>query len=225
MFRFSLSTDDRENAYWKADMNMAAANKISPQPNTNRVNPSLRELFVGFLMLSLSSFGGTLPVAYRILVDQRQWIKSDEFLDFLTLSHFLPGSNIVNMAVLVGSRFHQGRGALVATLGLVLVPMFIMMGLAYVYTLYQGALIFKNILAGVTPVAAGLMVAMVVQMGLPVFKASWPFSKADPLPPVLFMGAAFVMVGLLKVSLVTSLLTLAPLSVFCAWWRSRREAV
>src|SRR5665647_1519263 len=82
-----------------------------------------RELFVGFLQVGLSGFGGVLPFARRMLVDKRRWLTELEFNEVLSLSQFLPGPNIVNVSIIVGRRFQGPIGALAATLGLMLMPL------------------------------------------------------------------------------------------------------
>src|SRR5579883_667798 len=82
----------------------------------------LGELFLGFLSVSLSGFGGVLPWAHRTLVEERRWMREAEFLDMLSLCQFLPGPNIVNVSIYVGSRYHGPLGAAVAFSGLMLAP-------------------------------------------------------------------------------------------------------
>ena len=55
-------------------------------------------------------FGGVLPWARRMLVEQRRWLTAEEFTEVLSLGQFLPGGNIVNMSVVIGQRFHGVPG-------------------------------------------------------------------------------------------------------------------
>ena len=197
--------------------------KLNSTQEISLVSPSNRELFLGFLVLSLSAFGGALPVAYRMLVSRRKWLTSEEFVDLLALCHFLPGPNVVNMAVVVGSRFHKIRGAFSAVSGLMALPMLIVIGLAHLYTTFKHTSLLQGILRGINPAAAGLMLAMVLQLSIPVLKTTWPFSKKGAVSPTVFMIAAFVSVGIFHVSLPWVLLILAPLSVVCAWWTYKNE--
>jgi chromate transporter len=47
--------------------NTAAAHDAGPRPD-------LRALFLGFSSVGLSGFGGVLPFARRMLVDERRWM-------------------------------------------------------------------------------------------------------------------------------------------------------
>ena len=64
--------------------------------------PTPAELFRGFSRVGLSGFGGVLPWARRLLVDTERWLTAEEFNVLLGLCQFLPGPNVVNLAVAVG---------------------------------------------------------------------------------------------------------------------------
>ena len=58
------------------------------------VRPGLGELFVAFVKVALSGFGGALPWARRMIVDQKRWMTTQEFNETFALSQFLPGPNV-----------------------------------------------------------------------------------------------------------------------------------
>ena len=74
--------------------------------------PTVGGLFRGFLSLGLMGFGGVLPLARHMLVEERRWLNGAEFSDLLGLCQFLPGGNVVNLSVAVGLRFRGVPGAL-----------------------------------------------------------------------------------------------------------------
>src|SRR3954469_14522823 len=88
-----------------------------------RLHATRRELFVAFLKTGISGFGGVLPFARRMLVDERKWLTELEFNEVLSLGQFLPGPNIVNVSIMVGRRFQGAGGALAAVCGLMLLPL------------------------------------------------------------------------------------------------------
>src|SRR3989304_1834359 len=83
---------------------------------------SVLEVFLGFLSIGARSFGGVLPWAHRVIVEERQWLGRADFLDVLALCQFLPGPNIANMAVVLGRRWFGLPGALAGFLGLMAPP-------------------------------------------------------------------------------------------------------
>src|ERR1700749_1528175 len=78
--------------------------------------PTTREIFMGFLGLGLTSFGGALPLARRTIVDRHRWLTAAEFTDLLGLCQFLPGGNVINLSVALGMRFHGWGGAVAGPL-------------------------------------------------------------------------------------------------------------
>jgi chromate transporter len=184
----------------------------SRQDATATTVPGLSELFFGFLTVAMSGFGGVLPWARRVFVEQRRWLSEREFAEALALCQFLPGPNIVNMGVIVGSRFHGVMGAVVSVAGLVGAPLLIMMACGALYARYGDLELLRSALAGLAAGAAGLLVAMAAKMAMPLIRAREP-------APLVFAVAAFAAVGLLRLPLYWVVLVLAPLSIGWAWWR------
>ena len=170
--------------------------------------PTLRELFVGFLMLGMMGFGGVLPLAHNMLVEQRRWLTAKEFTDLLGLCQFLPGGNIVNMTVAIGMRFRGIPGALAAIVGLIAVPTCVVIVLGTVYNRYQDDVHVRHVFTGLAAAAAGLLLSTAV-------KIAWPL-RSRPLG-VAIAAAAVIAITVLRLPLFLVLLTLAPLSIFAAW--------
>ena len=63
--------------------------------------PTLGDLFLAFAGIAIMGFGGVLPWARRMLVEERRWLTAEEFTETLSLGQFLPGGNIVNMSVVI----------------------------------------------------------------------------------------------------------------------------
>src|SRR5512143_4012986 len=82
----------------------------------------LAELFLGFLSIGMRSFGGVMPTAYRVMVEERRWISPVDFTETIGLCQFLPGPNIGNMSVVLGKRWFGWRGSSVGFIGLIVVP-------------------------------------------------------------------------------------------------------
>jgi chromate transporter len=172
------------------------------------VQPSLTQLFGGFLEVTLSGFGGVLAWAHRTLVERRGWLSEHEFAEVLGLSQILPGGNIVNVAVFVGARFHGVRGALVALCGLLVVPFCLLLLLNVV--LGGPGVVEKSqpALRGAAPVVAGLTLSTGLKM---TRSHRWtPLGLA-------FGALTLVGVGLIQLPLLLVLAILAPLSLAFAW--------
>jgi chromate transporter len=188
---------------------MADACDLIPPPP-----PSILELFLAFFMMALHGFGGVLPWARRAIVEEKRWMTAEEFNEAFAVSQFLPGANVVNLAVIFGGRLHGASGAAVALAGLLLPPMTIVLILGALYERYGGIDALQRILAGVAAAAAGLIVAIVIKMAQPILR------KLSPAPLVAL--AAFAAVGIMRWPLPWVLVVLTPLSIALAWWWGRR---
>ena len=134
----------------------------------NLAKPDLKALFLGFSSVGLSGFGGVLPFARRMLVEERRWMSAEEFNAQLGLCQFLPGPNVVNLAVLVGKRQAGLAGAVVAPLGLLAGPMLIVFILALLYDRYGNLPLAQSMLRGIAAVGCGLLFAMAWRMGMAI---------------------------------------------------------
>ncbi len=183
---------------------MAAASFDDTLP---RVTPSVRGLFLGFLKVGISGFGGVLPFAHRMLVERERWLDDKEFIDVLSLSQFLPGPNIVNVSIVVGRRFGGWRGAAAAFTGLIVLPFVLIVTLGALYVAAGQALHVRDAFGGVASGASGLVLAMAVRMSKPLRTST---------RQVLLATATFAAIALLRWPLPWVLLGLVPLSLFLA---------
>ncbi len=177
---------------------------------TARVVPGPAALFRGFARVGLSGFGGVLPWARRLLVDTERWLTAEEFNVLLGLCQFLPGPNVINLAVAVGVRCCGWRGAVAGTLGLMLGPFIIALLLGLLYARYGEMPAVRSVLYGVTLVGAGLIIATGIRMALNVKQ------RAVYLP---FAGAAFVALVILHWPLPAVMVGGAVIMVSLSWWQ------
>lgn len=167
-------------------------------------------LFWGFLTIGLSGFGGVMPFAHRMLVERQRWMTEREFTEALSLSQFLPGPNIVNLSIIVGRRFQGPIGAVVTTLGLMLMPLVIVLLLAMLFAEFAHLEAVRGACSGVSAAASGLILSVALKMGRPLRRLPLPIAIA---------AITFVAIALLRMPLLWTLAVLAPLSIGVAWWR------
>jgi chromate transporter len=184
-------------------MSEPAPTELRPAPGSDF------ELFVTFVKISLSGFGGVLAWTYRALVEDKRWLEAREFNELLALSQFLPGPNIINFSVVFGSRLRGIPGALAALFGLLGPPLVLVILMAMLYAIYGDIPQVRAALAGVSAAAAGVIIAVVAKLALPLFRKLdfGPFSAV----------AIFVAIGVLRWPLPWVLLVLAPLSCVIAY--------
>jgi chromate transporter len=128
---------------------------------------SLDALFIAFLKVAFCGLGSGVVWARRIAVEQRRWINEEEFADILSLCQFMPGPNVVGIAVCVGSKVRGLAGAIAAACGFVFIPLVIGFLLGVLYLEHAHLLVLQKILAGVSSAAAGLLIATGIRMMMP----------------------------------------------------------
>jgi len=86
-------------------------------------------LFKLFLRIGATGFGGLMALLALLqeqLVERRKWVSGEEFADGVAIGQLLPGPIVVDAATHFGYRLKGWRGALLATMGLIL-PAFLLM--------------------------------------------------------------------------------------------------
>jgi chromate transporter len=180
---------------------------------------SALELMRVFNALALQGFGGVLPVAQRELVERRQWLTREQFVETLSIGQVLPGPNIINMALMIGDRFFGWRGAFASLVGLLALPLVIVMTLAALYARWATEPLVAGALRGMGAVAAGLIVAMALRL-LPTLSRN-PLGRGLCLPA---LAATLGAVGGLRWPMAYAVLGIGGAAVLAAWWRLGRSA-
>jgi chromate transporter len=194
-------------------------NDTSPQGMTvakadpSGVGPRLLDLFLAFSGMAVMGFGGVLPWARRMLVEQRRWLTGEEFTEVLSLGQFLPGGNIINVAVVVGARLRGPLGSVAAVAGLMAAPCVAVILAGALYARFADVPQVKGALMGITAAAVGLLIAMTLKM-------LQPFVAKRAPGPLVFVLLTFAAVGVFRISLPLTLVVLVPLSIAFAWRRS-----
>ena len=169
---------------------------------------SRTELFASFLKMGLLGFGGVLPWARRVIVDERRWLSDREFAELIGLCQVLPGPNVVNLAVIVGTRSRGPVGALLAVAALLFVPVGVMLLIATFYARVAGVWYVRDGIAAASAGAAGLILGTATRLLM---------QARPPLRGLLTGGAAFVAVGILHWPLFWVIVVLIAVGVTAEW--------
>lgn len=188
-----------------------ASRSVPAPPPAASGRPGLAELFGAFAISSISGFGGALPWARRMIVEQKRWMTAEEFNEAFALSQFLPGPNLVNFSVVFGSRFAGAPGAAVALAGLLGPPLAIVTVLAMLYAEFGDLEVLGRVLTGIAAAAAGLLIAMVGKMAMPLFARRWGWQPAIAV-------LAFAGVAIMRWPLPWVFAALAPVAIALAWY-------
>lgn len=98
--------------------------------------PSIARLFISFLRLGVTAFGGPAMIAYirKMAVEQKNWLNSDTFSDGVALCQTIPGATAMQTAAYVGLKTRGITGAAASFIGFGLPAFFLMMIFAALYT-------------------------------------------------------------------------------------------
>jgi chromate transporter len=174
--------------------------------------PSLSGLFMACARVGLLGFGGVAVLFRHEVVERRRWLTEQEYAEVLGIGQVLPGGNVLNASIQLGTRWHGAAGALAAPLGLVSGPLLVLAGLAMLHDRLAEVPLVQSMLAGTAAAAAGMTCGAALRMAV----------RLKPNLAVLLVGlAAFAAAGLLRLPLPAIVLGLAPLGVLAAWWGAR----
>ena len=163
----------------------------------------LADLFLTFARIGLFTFGGgyaMIPLIQRETVEKKHWIGQEEILDVIAIAESTPGPIAINSATFIGRRAAGVRGAVCATLGVVLPSFVIILILSYALEAVKHLRAVEYAFMGIR---AGVL-ALILQAMWKLFKQcghDW-FSLA-------VMALAFALVCFAEVSAV-------PVIVLCA---------
>ena len=119
------------------------------------------KLFFLFTKIGLFTIGGgyaVIPLIEKEII-QRSWLTYDEFYELLAITESLPGVFATNIAALVGFKIGGIKGGILAALGTILAPFFIIVLLAVFFNRFQDNVYVVKAFKGLRPVVVALIAA------------------------------------------------------------------
>lgn len=177
--------------------------------------PSSRtDLFWSFTWLALQGFGGVLAVVQRELVEKKRWLTREQFLEDWAVAQVMPGPNVINLGMMIGDRHFGLSGALVALVGLILFPTFVVLALAVLFATVADNEMAQRALRGMGAVAAGLIIATGIKLASALSKSPMGVPVC-----VAVVISTFIASGVMRWPLAVVLLTIGTASCVWAWYR------
>lgn len=189
----------------------------TPQTNAPK---SVWELFGFFSLLALQGFGGIVAFIEQGLVTKKRWMTREQFLEDWAVARTLPGPPAINMGIIFGSRHFGVLGAVVATVGMFLLPSLLVLVLAIGYATYGSEPRVIDALRGMGAVAAGMIIATGVKL-LTALRTNVMGHKVC----ATFVVISFIAVVLLQVRVIHLLLVLGLVACSFAYWRITSKKV
>ena len=162
----------------------------------NSKTPSLFALFWMFLKIGLFTIGGGLvmiPLISRKVVEEKKWITEEEMLDCIALGQSLPGVIAINSAAYVGYKKRGVKGGIMATLGVTVPSLVIIIALANVINAVNDNHFVQGAMVGIKACVVGLVICVAYDLGKKTLKNAFQWVMAV---------AAFICVAIFNINAI-----------------------
>ena len=178
--------------------------------------PTLRNLFLSFLKLGLTAFGGPAMIVYikEMSVARHKWLDEKKFKDGVALCQTIPGASAMQTAAYVGLRARGIAGALASFVGFGLPAFILMLMLSSLYARYHEVSRIISLFSGLQIVVVAIVANATYSFGKSTFQnykdvilaiAATSLLWAGVSPFIVILGAASVgVVSLRSKDLVTA---------------------
>lgn len=142
---------------------------------------SLGGIFLSFLYIGLTGFGGGLAVIAEIRelsVRKRRWFTEHDFAEGFALAQSLPGTSAGNAVAYIGWRLRGPSGAAVAMAGFILPSMLMMIALAIGYRHLRQLPNMDRLFHGLNAAVVALIVVTAWRMGQNTLTKPWQWYVA-----------------------------------------------
>jgi chromate transporter len=175
------------------------------------------EMFYSFFKIGAFTIGGgyaMIPLIEKEVVDKKQWIDRDDFLDMLALAQSAPGPIAINTAVFVGYKMAGIPGMIFTVLGSVLPSFIIILIIASFFVGIKDSEAVERAFKGIRPAVVALIAAPVLRLG-----KSAKINRKTIIIPILVA----VLVAFAKITAVYIILAAAVLGILYGKFAKGRE--
>jgi chromate transporter len=122
------------------------------------------QLLASFIKIGLFSFGGgyaMIPLIQRE-IESHGWLSASQFVDIIAIAEMTPGPIAVNSATFVGYKAAGFWGGLVATIGVAIPSLVLILVVSRYFFKFQHHPVNKMVFYGIRPVIVGLIFAAAI---------------------------------------------------------------
>ena len=172
---------------------------------------SLFDLFFTFFKIGAFTIGGgyaMLPLIQREVLEEHQWLDTEEFTTILAIAEMTPGPVAINTATFVGYRTVGVPGAAAASLGVVLPSFLIILTIAVFLPRFAGHPVVERLFYGIRPAVVALIGHALFKLGRKILTSSFAYAVAlgvflvqlvfalPPIPALLMAAGAGILYSL-----------------------------
>lgn len=118
------------------------------------------DCFKTFMKIGAFTLGGgyaMIPIIESEVVDKRQWVTKEEFIDLIAISQSCPGVFAINLSVFIGYKLRKVRGALCTALGTALPSFLIILLIAMFFVKFKDNKVVAAMFNGIRPAVVALI--------------------------------------------------------------------
>ena len=139
-----------------------------PQPSDTSGPVPLSAALPTWAKVAALSFGGPagqIGVMHRLLVEEKKWVREDQFLHAMSYCMLLPGPEAQQLATYLGWVLHGTRGGLVAGLLFVLPGFVSIFALSVLYAEFRDTTLFEGLFFGLKAAVIAVVLEALVRIG------------------------------------------------------------
>lgn len=174
----------------------------------------LRDVFLVFLKLGLTAFGGPaahIGLFHDEVVRRRRWLNDQEFLDLLGATNLIPGPNSTEMAIHVGRLRAGWPGLIAGGVGFILPAMLLVMALAAAYVHFGATPQVNWLLLGIKPVIIAIIAQALLTLGQKALRSRLTMAAAG-------LALALALLGVNELTLLFGITLAVMLLRNWRWW-------
>ncbi|MGC8972456.1 MAG: chromate transporter [bacterium] len=130
-------------------------------------------IFTVFFKIGAFTWGGgyaMLPLIKSEVVEKKNWLTSEDFIDGIAISQSLPGPIAINTATFVGYKLCGIFGSIVALAGAILPSFLSILIIAMFFLRFREFKVVQNFFKGANPAIIALIVSAVIDIGKSALK-------------------------------------------------------
>ena len=172
---------------------------MASDPDHPPVRPGLATLFLSFLLLGATAFGGPAMVEYirRLSVEEKGWLDERSFRDGVALCTTVPGATAMQVAAYVGLRIRGVAGAAATYIGFGLPAFLFMMVLSALYLEMRGIGMAISVFQGLKVLVVAIVGAAAIGFSRDTISGIRPFAIAVIAAALFLLGVSPILIIIL----------------------------
>ena len=118
------------------------------------------ESFKTFFKIGIFTLGGGYA-----MIPLNRWVEKEEMLDLIAIAQSCPGVFAINIAIFIGYKLRQERGAIATALGTALPSFLIILAIAIFFKQFEDNRIVAAIFRGIRPAVVALIAVPTFRLG------------------------------------------------------------